>query len=130
MNELDIMAFSHEVRRKVLQNMFVESMEREFGIIEVTTERQAKNGTRAFLTPSNDTIISYKSGYVRKFDRTGQIYQINKKYITNKRLTVLKGTKLQTVKFKSTVRELIIDPLARMLYIVEFCKRNNLLTNK
>ena len=39
-------------------------------------------------------------------------------------MTVMTDGKLRTIKAICHARELINDPLARLIYIVEFCKRN------
>jgi len=53
-------------------------------LIEITTQRQLKNGTRMFQCISTgDLYASYNSGYVRRKAANGDMfYQINKKYTT------------------------------------------------
>ena len=45
-------------------------------------------------------------------------------YNIKERWTVMTDGKLRTIKAICHARELINDPLARLIYIVEFCKRN------
>ena len=56
-------------------------MEKDFlcGIVENTTKRQVKNGTRSFYDEvTNSCYTSYSSGYVRRRLRyPGYIYQLN-----------------------------------------------------
>ena len=93
-----------EYGKKLLQqeNDFVKTMLVDYGIREVTTAKQAKNGTREFEFPvpsfsrqrlkdytkhSNPScnvkdlprlrIASFKSGYVRKQNGAMRTYQIN-----------------------------------------------------
>ena len=53
-------------------------------LIEISTQRQLKNGTRMFQCISTgDLYASYNSGYVRRKAANGDMfYQINKKYTT------------------------------------------------
>jgi hypothetical protein len=71
------------------------------GLIEVTTQRQADNGTQCFHDPMTSCdYLSYASGYVRrKFTTTCRwhgerfftIYQLNKKRIVQRELTLSPG---------------------------------------
>ena len=96
----------------------------EYNIKEMTTDRQKQNGTRQFVLPNGDQIASYKTGYVRRCNSSDRIYQLNKVYKREERWTVMEDGKLRTVKAICYARELINDPLARLIYIIEFCKRN------
>lgn len=111
-------------RRDELVNMYARRMAFEYDIIEVSTAKQKANGTRIFELPNGDKIGSFKSGYVRRCNDGSRHYQINKVYKQNYRHTVICGGKLTTLKSTNYSRQLITDPLARMLYIVDFCKRN------
>ena len=53
-------------------------------LIEITTQRQLKNGTRMFqCIPTGDLYASYSSGYVRrKAVNSNRFYQLNKKKVT------------------------------------------------
>ena len=116
-------------RRAELVDLFAKRMFVEYNIIEMTTDRQKKNGTRQFVLPNGDQFASYKTGYVRRCNSSDRIYQLNKVYRQHQRYTVLNGGKLKTMKYTAYARELITDPLARLIYIVEFCKRNYNLKN-
>ena len=97
----------------------------EYNIKEMTTDRQKKNGTRQFVLPNGDEIASYTSGYVRRCNSSDRIYQLNKVYKREERWTVMSSEGgLETMKAVCYARELIHDPLVRLIYIVEFCKRN------
>lgn len=111
-------------RQDELVNMYARRMAFEYDIIEVSTAKQKANGTRIFELPNGDKIGSFKSGYVRRCNDRSRHYQINKVYKQNYRYTVLSEGKLKTIKSINYSRQLITDPLARMLYIVDFCKRN------
>ena len=73
---------------------------------EITTPRQAKNGTRAFLcNRTGSTYLSYSSGYVRRLrantecTRVG-IYQLNKQSITVLEQTTFNGRTFKTCQTK------------------------------
>ncbi len=112
-------------RRVDLVDLFVKRMEVEYDIKEMTTYRQKKNGTRQFVLPNGDQLASYKTGYVRRCNSSDRLYQLNKVYKREERWTVMSGKgELRTIKSICHARELIHDPLARLIYIIEFCKRN------
>ena len=112
-------------RRVDLVDLFVKRMDIEYNIKEMTTDRQKKNGTRQFVLPNGDQLASYKTGYVRRCNSSDRIYQLNKVYKREERWTVMSGKgELRTIKSICHARELIHDPLARLIYIIEFCKRN------
>ena len=46
-----------------LENAYARAMLHEDGIVEVTTKRQWKNGTRQFKLPTGQMLATYKSGY-------------------------------------------------------------------
>jgi hypothetical protein len=107
-------------RRAELVDLFAKRMFVEYNIIEMTTERQKKNGTRQFVLPNGDQLASYTTGYVRRCNSSDRIYQLNKVYKREERWTVIQDGKLETSKAICYARELIHDPLARLLYILEF----------
>ena len=117
-------------RRVDLVDLFVKRMEVEYDIKEMTTDRQKKNGTRQFVLPNGDQLASYKTGYVRRCNSSDRLYQLNKVYKREERWTVMSGKgDLRTIKSICHARELIHDPLARLIYIIEFCKRNHGMRN-
>ena len=117
-------------RRVDLVDLFVKRMDIEYNIKEITTDRQKKNGTRQFVLPNGDELASYKTGYVRRCNSSDRLYQLNKVYKREERWTVMSGKgELRTIKSICHARELIHDPLARLIYIIEFCKRNHGMRN-
>lgn len=129
MRDLDQEFSNWQIERWQLVDLYAKRMEIEYDIKEITTDRQKKNGTRKFLLPNGDQLASYKTGYVRRCNSSDRIYQLNKVYKREERWTVMRGGKLETQKAICYARELINDPLARLLYIIEFCKRNYKLKN-
>ena len=123
-----------------LENKFVHAIEYEYGIIDITTNRQKNNGTRIFELPvrynrpyRNHKIKlgTYKSGYVRNINGCSSIYQLNKQY-TRKYVTTLLENDGKLVDHKSDCmsRALIWNQMARMVYMLEFAKRNYNLKNR
>ena len=103
----------------------------EYNIREVTTQRQAKNGTREFEFPVKTKwkkellrLACFKSGYVRKQNDTSSPYQLNKTYKQNIRWTLLTENGLETKEYISIARAKIWSGLVRMNYMLEYYKRN------
>ena len=142
------MSNPYRLEREALENAYARRLLVEYNIKEVTTQRQAKNGTREFefpvstygskksqLNSSNYSwdkmnheslrLATFKSGYVRKQNGTYSPYQLNKTYKRQERFTFLdqKG-KLYTHKGIYVARELIRNQMARMVYMLEYYKRN------
>ena len=137
--------------QEALENAYVRALLIEYGIREVTTQRQAKNGTREFEFPVSkydntneyykkylksqgislkDTprlrLACFKTGYVRNQNSCSSNYQLNKQYKQNVRYTLLDGGKLVTRKYVMIAREKIYSGMARLNYMLEFYKRNYL----
>jgi hypothetical protein len=138
-----------EYGRKLLEqeNEFVKGLLVEYGIREVTTPRQAKNGTREFEFPvpcySKERlkwfkrkkydlkdlprlrIASFKSGYVRKQNGACRAYQINPVYMQNYQCVWQRDNgQLYTSNGVNHARALIHSPIVRLNYILQFYLRN------
>ena len=129
-------------RQQAFEDAYARRLLIEYGIREVTTQRQAKNGTREFEFPvharkytiGGRTFYSknklrlavFKTGYVRNQNGCSSPYQLNKQYKQNVRWTILDGTKLITHKSIMIAREKIFSGMARLNYMLEFYKRNYL----
>ena len=117
--------------KQALEDAYARRLLIEYNIREVTTQRQAKNGTREFEFPVKTKyskkplrLACFKSGYVRKQNDTHSPYQLNKQYKQNVRWTMLDGNKLVTHKYVMIAREKIWSSMARMNYMLEYYKRN------
>ena len=117
--------------KQALEDAYARRLLVEYNIREVTTQRQAKNGTREFEFPVKTKwkkeplrLACFKSGYVRKQNDTSSPYQLNKQYKQNVRWTMLDGEKLVTHKYVMIAREKIWSSMARMNYMLEYYKRN------
>ena len=138
-----------EYGRKLLEqeNEFVKGMLVEYGIREVTTSKQAKNGTREFEFPvpcyskqrlkwykrkkyelkdlPRLRIASFKSGYVRKQNGAYTAYQINPVYMQNYQCVWQRDNgELYTSTGVNHARALIHSPITRLNYILQFYLRN------
>jgi hypothetical protein len=125
-----------------LENGFVKNILINYNIKEVTTQRQAKNGTREFEFPvparsafyrgqtwySKDRLrlAVFKTGYVRNQNSCGSAYQLNKQYKQNVRWTFLTPDGCITREEKQTARALIYSGLARLNYMLEYYIKNYL----
>ena len=121
--------------QEALENAFARQLLLKYNIKEVTTQRQAKNGTREFEFPvpchpkhyysvGNLRLACFKSGTVRKQNGTYSPYQLNKQYKQNRRTTFLTENGLKTNEYVGTARALIWSQLARMNYMLEYYLRN------
>ena len=117
--------------QKAFEDAYARRLLIEYNIREVTTQRQAKNGTREFEFPVKTKwkkeplrLACFKSGYVRKQNDTHSPYQLNKTYKQNVRWTLLTENGLETKEYISIARAKIWSGLARMNYMLEYYKRN------
>ena len=114
-------------QREALENAFARRLLLDYNIKEVTTQKQAKNGTREFEFPvscfSKQMIkwnkgkcelpkdklrmAIFKSGYVRKQNGAWSPYQINPVYKQNQRWMYIRDGELYTSKWIGQARELI-----------------------
>ncbi len=133
----------YRLEQEALENAFARRLLIEYDIREVTTQRQAKNGTREFefpvtcwtkqvikwnnnKKPTKDKlrIAVFKSGYVRKQNGAWTPYQLNPVYKQNKRWMYMRDGKLYTSKWVGQARELIGSQLARMNYMLNYYLKN------
>ena len=129
--------------QQMLEDSFARSLLIEYNIKEVTTQRQAKNGTREFEFPVSSLspttrygnvdptifpklrLACFKTGYVRKQNGTGHSpYQINPTYKREKRWVFLEGNKTVVRKYITVSRAKIYSGMARLNYMLEFYLRN------
>ena len=117
----------YRLEREALENAFVRRMLLDYDIREVTTQRQAKNGTREFKFPvscfskrmikwnsehslpkTRLRIATFKNGYVRKQNGAYSPYQINKVYKQNQQWMYIKDGELYTSKWVGQARDVTI----------------------
>ena len=139
----------YQLEQEALENAFVRQLLIKYNIKEVTTQRQAINGTREFEFPCStyentnvfyknwlkskgksldDTprlrLACFKSGYVRKQNGCYSPYQLNKQYKQNVRWTMLTPDGLETKEYISYARAKIWSGLARLNYMLEYYLKN------
>ena len=133
----------YRLEREALENAYARRLLVEYNIKEVTTQRQAKNGTREFefpvtcwtkqvikwnngKKPDEDRlrIAVFKSGYVRKQNGAWSPYQINPTYKQNKQWMYIRDGELYTSKWIAQARELIGSQMARMNYMLQYYIKN------
>ena len=142
-------ALQYKQEQEALENAYIRQLLIKYNIKEVTTQRQAINGTREFEFPCStyentnvfyknwlkskgksldDTprlrIACFKSGYVRKQNGCYSPYQLNKTYNQNSRQMFLIDGKLQIRRSIGKARTLIWSQLARMNYMLEYYLKN------
>ena len=120
--------------QQMLEDSFARALLIEYNIREVTTQRQAKNGTREFEfpVPSRKTwpngkrlrLACYKTGYVRNVNSCSSNYQLNPTYKREKRWVFLEGDKTVTKKYTTISRAKIYSGMARLKFMLEFYIKN------
>lgn len=126
--------------QEALENAFARRLLVEHGIKEVTTQRQARNGTREFQFPvaartirrggtlyesqTRLRLATFKSGYVRNQNSCSSNYQLNPTYKRKKKWVFLGDNGTETRTFYTISRAMIYSGLARLNYMLEFYLRN------
>tara|TARA_Y100000766_G_C18596770_1_gene454612 strand:+ start:84 stop:566 length:483 start_codon:yes stop_codon:yes gene_type:complete len=141
--------YTWQQEQQMLEDAYARQLLLKYNIKEVTTQKQAINGTREFEFPVStynntnefykkwlkkqgrslkDTprlrLACFKSGYVRKQNGTYSPYQLNKTYKQEQRTTFLIDGKLETRKYRGIARAKIWSGLARLNYMLEYYLRN------
>jgi len=132
----------YRLEREALENAFARRLLLDYNIKEVTTQRQAKNGTREFEFPVSSLspktrygrvnpdvfpklrLACFKSGYVRKQNGCYSPYQINPTYKQNMRWMYIRDGELYTSEWIGQARAKIGSQLARMNYMLEYYLKN------
>ena len=107
--------YTWQQEQQMLEDSFARALLVEYNIREVTTQRQAKNGTREFEFPvpsrkrwknsENLRLAVFKTGYVRNQNSCSSNYQLNPVYKSERRQMFLtdQGT-LKTFIYDSYTR--------------------------
>ena len=120
------MKYTWRQEQQMLEDSFARSLLVEHNIKEVTTQRQAKNGTRQFLLPTGEMLASYKTGDVRRCDSSDRIWQLHPKYKREKRCVFLTKNGIETKKYITWSRAKIYSGLARLNFILIYALKNYL----
>ncbi len=132
--------YTWQQEKQMLEDAYARRLLIEYNIKEVTTQRQAKNGTREFEFPVSATspktrytnyksknklrLAVYKTGYVRNCNSCSSNYQLNKQYKQEQRTTFLIDGKLVTRVYKGYARAKVWDGLARLNYMLKYYLKN------
>ena len=141
--------YTWQQENQMLEDSFARRLLIEYNIKEVTTQRQAINGTREFEFPVPSRyfhlkgerfaskiklrLACYKSGYVRNVNSCSSNYQLNPVYKREQRQMFLtdEGV-LKTYIYNGYTRTKIWNTMARMKFMLDFYIRNyklNTITN-
>ncbi len=126
---MEINKYTWRQEQQMLEDSFARTLLIEHNIQEVTTQRQAKNGTRQFKLPTGEILASYKSGYVRRCDSSDRVWQLNHKYKREKRWVFLTKNGMETKKYITWSRAKIYSGLARLNFILIYALKNYLNDN-
>ena len=126
--------------QQALEDAFARQLLVKYNIKEVTTQRQAKNGTREFEFPvparrryyhgelmyskERLRLAVFESGYVRNQNSCSSNYQLNPTYKRKKKWVFLESTGTVTKTYYTISRAKIYSGLARLNYMLEFYLRN------
>ena len=124
-----------KLEQESLENAFARRLLVEYNIKEVTTQRQAINGTREFEFPVPSRkrwpnskrlrLAVYKSGYVRNCNSCSSNYQLNTVYKSESRQMFLTDEGiLKTYIYNGYTRTKIWNTMARMKFMLDFYIRN------
>ena len=138
---------NYQKEQFLLEEQFVKRLLIDYGIREVTTQRQAKNGTREFEFPvpaytkerlkwyrsknysikdlSRLRIACFKSGYVRKQNGQCRAYQLNPVYEQNYRCVWQRDHgEIYVSSGVNKARALIYSPITRLNFMLQYYLRN------
>ena len=122
---------------KVLEQMDL------LGIMDITTTRQAKNGTVVWKLPIKDQdsgilieVASFKTGYVRNQNSGYSNYQLNKRQFEDEYFQAYEWKNDKQVKIPNQFRKwqrktcvLIPIEIDRLEYLISYCLKNYYIKN-
>tara|TARA_R100001460_G_scaffold40423_1_gene75535 strand:+ start:79 stop:498 length:420 start_codon:yes stop_codon:yes gene_type:complete len=129
--------------KRALEDAFVNKMLLDYDIREVTTQRQAKNGTREFKFPvscfskrmrawnSVDRLPKdrlrmaiFKNGYVRKQNGAYCPYPVNRRYSRLHKYTVMINGELVTRQYMTKAYETHMNTMVSLNYMLNYYLKN------
>ena len=127
-------------QKRALEDAFVNKMLLDYDIREVTTQRQAKNGTRTFEFPVSCVsprtrfrnfksktklrMAVYKSGMVRKLNGAWCPYPVNRRYSRLHKYTVMINGELVTRQYMTKAYEAHMNMMVSLNYMLNFYLKN------
>ena len=129
--------------KRALEDAFVNKMLLDYDIREVTTQRQAKNGTREFEFPvscfskrmrtwngvdrlpkNRLRMAIFKNGYVRKQNGAYCPYPVNRRYSRLHKYTVMLNGKLTTRQYMTKAYETHLNMMVSLNYMLNYYLKN------
>lgn len=126
--------------KRALEDAFVNKMLLDYDIREVTTQRQAKNGTRTFEFPVSCVsprtrfrnfksktklrMAVYKSGMVRRLNGAWCPYPVNRRYSRLHKYTVMINGELVTRQYMTKAYEAHMNMMVSLNYMLNFYLKN------
>lgn len=126
--------------KRALEDAFVNKMLLNYDIREVTTQRQAKNGTRTFEFPVSCVsprtrfrnfktktklrMAVYKSGMVRRLNGAWCPYPVNRRYSRLHKYTVMINGELQSRQYMTKAYETHMNMMVSLNYMLNFYLKN------
>jgi len=133
----------YEQEQRALQDAFVHKMLLDYDIREVTTQRQAKNGTREFKFPVSCfskrirawngvdrlpkdrlRMAIFKNGYVRKQNGAYCPYPVNRRYSRLHKYTYVFEGNLQSRQYMTMAFEKHLGPMTSLNYMLNYYLKN------
>ena len=133
----------YQQEKQALEDAFARKMLLDYDIREVTTQRQAKNGTREFKFPvscfskrmikwnsehslpkTRLRMAIFKNGYVRKQNGAYCPYPINRRYTRLHKYTYVFEGNLQSRQYMTKAYELHLGPMTSLNYMLQYYLRN------
>ncbi len=133
----------YEQEQRALQDAFVHKMLLDYDIREVTTQRQAKNGTREFKFPVSCfskrirawngvdrlpkdrlRMAIFKNGYVRKQNGAYCPYPVNRRYSRLHKYTYVFEGNLQSRQYMTMAYEKHLGPMTSLNYMLNYYLKN------
>ena len=133
----------YEQEQQALQDAFARNMLLRYDIREVTTRRQALNGTRAFEFPvscfskqmiayngahrlpkTKLRMAVYKSGMVRKLNGAWCPYPVNRRYSRLHKYTVMINGELTSRQYMTMAYETHMNIMVSLNYMLNYYLKN------
>ena len=133
----------YQQEKQALEDAFARKMLLDYDIREVTTQRQAKNGTREFKFPvscfskrmikwnsehslpkTRLRMAIFKNGYVRKQNGAYCPYPVNRRYTRLHKYTYVFEGNLQSRQYMTKAYELHLGPMTSLNYMLQYYLRN------
>ncbi len=133
----------YQQEQRALQDAFVHKMLLDYDIREVTTQRQAKNGTREFKFPvscfskrmikwnsehslpkTKLRMAIFKNGYVRKQNGAYCPYPVNRRYSRLHKYTYVFEGNLQSRQYMTMAYEKHLGPMTSLNYMLNYYLKN------